>query len=259
MTSASEGAGAESSPSPLDAIADMRAVARWTVGAAAATGALLIGTAPLAALGKLHGAWHIAVAVAGLTVALLAVCWAIWVTSDALTPPVSTLMDLEDPSMKHMAGLIRLTSRSPENFFGPGGTRVADLQAQGELHQRAAGAIARALAVEDRAPERALLDLALRDAEANIAYYRRLRARLLALIHTWHVRHLLRRARIHTLAAVLVAGIGACAFLVATVDSKPPEQPKPRALQHSCGDIASHECATMSPDSAHITYGPDGW
>ncbi|MCC3332590.1 hypothetical protein [Nocardia abscessus] len=235
MTGTDGGASADRLPSPLDAIADMRAVARWTVGAAAAIGALLIGTAPLAALGRLHGTWHITAAVVGLAIALMAVCWAIWVTSDALTPPVSTLMDLDDREMTHLAGLVRLIARSPENFFGPNGTRVADLQQQSELHQRIAGEVARAMAVEDRPHERALLELALQDARANIAYYRGLRTRLLALIHAWHVRHLLRRARIHTLIAVLIAGAGACAYLIATVDSKPAEQPKPRAVEQLVG------------------------
>ncbi|MEU1961723.1 hypothetical protein [Nocardia sp. NPDC019304] len=246
MSGADGGAAGDRLPSPLEAIADMRAVARWTVGAAAAIGALLVGTAPLTALGRLHGTWHIVAAITGLAIALLAVCWAIWVTSDALTPPVSTLMDLDDGSMTHLAGLSRLIARSPENFFGPNGTRVADLQRQSELHQRIAGEIARAMAVEDRPHERALLELASRDAEANIAYYRGLRSRLLALIHAWHVRHLLRRARMRTLIAVLIAGIGACVYLIATVDSKPAEPPKPRSLEH---------VADRNPATAVLVFG----
>lgn len=72
---------------PADAtVADMRAVARWTIMATAAVGGLLLGGFPLAAIGKVHGLGDIALAAGGLALAMVGVFWAIWWTGEVLTP-----------------------------------------------------------------------------------------------------------------------------------------------------------------------------
>jgi hypothetical protein len=45
----------DSLPSPLDAVDDLRAAARWTIAAAGAVGAALISGGSLVAVGKVHG------------------------------------------------------------------------------------------------------------------------------------------------------------------------------------------------------------
>jgi hypothetical protein len=64
----------------------MRVTAKWIIGAAAAVGAVLLGGAPLAAIGKIHGIGSAAEALAGLVIGLAGVGWAIWHTAEALIP-----------------------------------------------------------------------------------------------------------------------------------------------------------------------------
>jgi hypothetical protein len=113
-------------PSPLDAVDDMRTTAKWIIGAVAAVGAALLGGAPLAAAGRIHGFGHAAEAFCGLAIALAGVGWAIWHTTDALIPPVTTLTALETPQLAELRAQI---AAEPSAFFGSFGGSPAQVQA----------------------------------------------------------------------------------------------------------------------------------
>ena len=82
--------GPDALPSPLDSVGDMRAAAKWTLAAAGAVGAALIGGAPLVAVGQVHGVLHAVLAGLGLALALAGVGTAIWFTSKVLVPRLIT-------------------------------------------------------------------------------------------------------------------------------------------------------------------------
>src|ERR687896_684094 len=141
-----------------EAVADLRSTARWTIAAAGAVGALLLGGAPIAAIGKINDLGDAISAYAGLAIALAGVGWAIWQTTEALIPRIATLAQLDDPDM---ASLREMIIREPDE---------AKLR---------------------------MLDQALDDARANAELADRLGNELLELIHAWKIRAAVRRARLH--------------------------------------------------------------
>lgn len=200
--------------SPLDAVADMRATAKWILAAAAAVGAALLGGGPLTAVGKVHGLGADLRAYGGLTIALLGVGWAIWQTADALIPPLTTprFVD-EDPALRDLRARI---AKDPGAFYGPYGKSMADLQAaRAEFQARKAKLTAlRHAATHDQ--QRHTVDTALAeltDAITSISTRTRV---LLELGHAWQVRGQLRHARLNALAGAAVAALGAVLFLSAT-------------------------------------------
>jgi hypothetical protein len=198
--------------SPLEAVADMRATAKWIVAAAAAVGAVLLGGGPLAAVGKVHGVGHAALSFAGLTLAVLGVGWVIWHTSEALLPRSTTLAALEDPALHDLKQQVL---NDPASFFGPFGTTVAELRHECGRNDRVAANVAVMLAREQDPARQRVLTHALEVARANAAMaHRRLRY-LHELIHAWTVRAQLRRARIHIFAGAAVTALGAVLFLTA--------------------------------------------
>jgi hypothetical protein len=201
-------------PSPLDAVPDMRATAKWVLGAAAAVGAALVGGAPLAAVGKVHGAGHAALAYLGLAIGLAGVGWAIWRTADALIPPLTTPLSLD--TEPNLADLRRKIKKDPRAFFGPFGTNMAQLQQQYEFHHRVARVLRDTLATEPDAARRKVIRAQLREAQAAVSSAQlRIRA-LLELSHAWQVRAQLRDARLQALLGAAVAAAGAVLFLVST-------------------------------------------
>lgn len=200
-------------PSPLDAIADMRTTAKWIIGAAAAVGAVLLGGAPLAAVGTVHGVGSAAVAFSGLIVGLAGVGWAIWHTSEALIPPVTTLATLEMPQL---AGLRAQIAADPAAFYGPFGASVQDVQAACRRFDTSAAHLAVMLAAERDPSRQRILAQGLADASANAAQARARLRWLLALAHAWRVRDLLRRARLHALVGAAAAALGGVLFITAT-------------------------------------------
>src|ERR1700722_16134467 len=90
-------------PSPLDAIGDLRAAARWTIAAFGVVGTALIGGGPLVAVGKIHHPANAVIAGADLLVAVIGIGVAIWTTGRALPPPVTTLATLDSPSPANCA------------------------------------------------------------------------------------------------------------------------------------------------------------
>lgn len=204
---------AQGLPSPLDAVDDMRTTAKWTIAAVAAVGAALLGGAPLAAVGKIHGFGSAAEAFGGLALGLIGVGWAIWHTTDALIPPITTLAALATPAL---AGLRAQIAADPRAFFGPFGDSAADLEAAARRYDTAAAQIAVLLAGEPDPVRQRVLAQGLADAQANAAQASARLRWLVALAHAWRVRDQLRAARLHTFAGAGVAALGAVLFVVAT-------------------------------------------
>ncbi|MGC5034765.1 hypothetical protein ACPXCS_07910 [Streptomyces sp. DT190] len=194
-------------------VADMRAVARWTIMANAAVGGLVLAGFPLAAIGKIHGPRDIALAGGGLAVALLGVFWAVWSTGEVLTPRFTTLRSLREPALADLRAEI---DAAPELFFGPFGTTVDELGHACRTHTAVAVNLTALLARERDDALRAELDRALAAARANIAHATARRRALVELAHAWQVRGALRRARVHTMLGSLLVVTGAVLFLLAT-------------------------------------------
>jgi hypothetical protein len=200
-------------PSPLDAVDDMRSTAKWTIAAVAAVGAALLGGAPLAAVGKVHGLGSAIEAFAGLALGLAGVGWAIWHTIDALIPPVTTLATLDTPQL---ASLRTQIAADPEAFFGPFGDSTAQLKAAAAAFDTAAAQIAVLLAAEPDPARQRVLAQGQADALANAAQATARLRWLLSLAHAWRVRDQLRTARLHTFAGAAVAALGAVLFIAST-------------------------------------------
>ncbi|MDX2821397.1 hypothetical protein PV416_09920 [Streptomyces ipomoeae] len=194
-------------------VADMRAVARWTIMANAAVGGLLLAGFPLAAIGRIHGLRDTAVAAGGLALALVGVFWAIWWTGEVLTPRFTTLRSLQDPALADLRAEI---ADAPKLFFGPFGTTVDQLGRACELHTTVAVNLTERLARERDEDRRAELDRALTAARVNIAHATARRRALVELVHAWQVRAALRRARAQTMLGSLLVVAGAVLFLLAT-------------------------------------------
>jgi hypothetical protein len=212
-------------PSPLDAVVDMRTTAKWIIGAAAAVGAALLGGAPLAAIGNIHGVGAAAEAFGGLVIGLVGVGWAIWHTAEALIPPVTTLAALETPQL---AGLRAQIDADPAAFYGPFGTSVANVQTAYRRFTIAAGRVAVMLSAEHDPTRQRILAQGLEDASANATQARNRLRWLLALAHAWQVRDLLRHARLHAFIGAAIAALGAVLFITATgTDTSTVTKPRP--------------------------------
>lgn len=206
------------------AVADMRATAKWTIGAVAAVGALLLGGGPLAAMGKINDMGDAAAAFGGLALALAGVGWVIWQTGEVLAPRLSTITELDRPSM---AELRRRIAQDPTPFYGPFGEDPASLRAARVLHEKAVANLAAIRAREQDENRIRSIEQAFDDEQANAALARRLEHQLVDLVHAWQVHTALRRARVHTLAALAVVAFGAVLFLTATIDNPPEPSTKP--------------------------------
>jgi len=191
----------------------MRATARWTIAATAAVGGLLLGGVPLAAIGKVHGAAAITLAVGGLVLAVAGVVWAIWWTGEALVPRFVTLRSLQD---RDLADLRTEIAAAPEIFFGPFGPTVDALDTACRLHATVAVNLSELLVKERNEDRHAELTHRLSAARTNAANAAARRKALLDLILAWQVRAALRRARVQTLLASVIIVVGVVMFLFAT-------------------------------------------
>jgi hypothetical protein len=200
-------------PSPLDAVDDMRSTAKWTIAAVAAVGAALIGGAPLAAVGKVHGLGSAIEAFGGLALGLAGVGWAIWHTTDALIPPTTTLAALQTPQLADLRAQI---AADPGAFFGPFGTSTTQVKAAVQRYDTAAAQIAVRIATETDATRQRVLAQGQADALANAAQASARLRWLLSLMHAYRVRDQLRTARLHTFAGAAVTALGAVLFIAST-------------------------------------------
>jgi hypothetical protein len=196
------------------AVTDMRTTARWTIAAFAAVGGVMLGGLPFAGIGEVRDGGDLA-----LAAAVLGVSWAIWHTGEALTPRLTTLRVLTDPTPRERRELSDLHTElaaSPRAFYGPFGTTPAELDAACHLHARVAANLEALLVHEDDPRRRAEAGHRLGLARANADQALRRRRDLLELAHAWQVRGALRRARLHTMAGAFAVVAGAVVFLLAT-------------------------------------------
>ncbi|MGW1532079.1 hypothetical protein [Streptomyces aureus] len=203
-----------------DAVADLRTTLKWIIGAAAGTAALLVGTGPVAAMGKFDDKGDVVAAFCGLALAVTGVGWIIWQASEALMPQICTLAQFEDSGLRDLEELRELGRIDPHAFYGPYDD-LADLRSKLALHDEVAANAAVMLAKESDERRAKMLQQRLEAARANAEQARRLERRLLVLVHTWLVRAAVRRARRHAFAAMIAVVVGAVLFLTSVNDSKP--------------------------------------
>ncbi|UED88719.1 hypothetical protein K4G22_26835 [Streptomyces profundus] len=193
-------------PSPLEAVPELRAAARWLIAAFGAVGAALIGGGPLVAVGRIDGLGEALTAGAALLLALTGVTLAIWHISQVLVPPITTTATLTDPSVRP---LCRMIDAAPADFFGSAAESVADLL----RHRTIAANVHRALLAEADPRRRDHLQRHLLRARANIARTDPQVRWLLAMAHVWQIRAAFHTARRWCLLSVALVAIGAVAFL----------------------------------------------
>lgn len=225
-----------SSPSPLDTLDEMRSAAKWMLAAAGAVGAVLISGGPLVAVGQVHGALNIFLAVLGLVFAVGGVGVAIWFTSDVLVPELTTPRTFR--SAKELADLRQDINEEPEEFLGvaaPSRDGAPDtpvdrlFERQQALRQNAASLVRQASAEKDpqrREQYRAQLRRVEENGERVGTYVRY----VLALGHAWRIKAALQRARRATLIGAALVIAGAALFFFATASSAPAYAPRPYPL-----------------------------
>jgi hypothetical protein len=221
----------ESLPSPLDSIEDMRSAAKWMLAAAGAVGATLISGGPLVAIGQVHGALNIFLAVLGLVFAVSGAGVAIWYTSNVLVPRLTTPATFR--SAKELTDLRDDINREPEEFFGVAAPERAGapdapvdrlFKRQEELRQNAAS-LARQAAAEKDPARREQFRKQLRRVEENgerVGSYVRY---VLALGHAWRIKAALQQARLATLAGAGLVIVGAALFFSSTASNGPAYVP----------------------------------
>lgn len=203
--------------SPIDAVPDMRATAKWMLAALAAVGAVLLAGVPLTAMRSAASTGRLLFAVAGLAVALAGVGWALWVTSEALMP---RLVSYQDLSGERFAEIRSAIEAQPELFLGPSARRgpraLPDFNQNCAANREALQNVTRLLAAETDPGRREALAAARRQAASWVADdYARI-SRLAALMYAWDVRAGVRRARVHTFVGCGITLIGALCLVLST-------------------------------------------
>ncbi len=229
-------------PSPLVAVDDMRATAKWTLAVVGAVGAALISGGPLVAVGNVHGAGHAIVAGLGLLIALAGIGVAVWYTSDVLMPRLVTpaVLVAQEPEKTRTA---RLTSaimarlaiqerhpldelraeikKSPEQFFG-----VLARDINGLLRYRAMAVnLARQLAAEKDPARREVIGAQLQRVARNASRADPYVRWLLVAAHAELVKAALRRSRVATMAGGVLVIVGAVLFFGSTGSNGPTYVP----------------------------------
>jgi hypothetical protein len=253
----------EGLPSPLEAVDDLRAAAKWTLAAEGAVGAALISGGPLVAVGQVHGVARALVAGAGLAVALGGVGLAIWFTSKVLSPRLTTPATLRSPAL---AGLRRVLEADPAQFFGVVATKVDALL----LHQEVAVDLARKAGAEKDTARRQVIKRQLRRAEANAARAAPYVRWLLSLAHVWQIEADLRRSRWAALAGGLLVVAGAVLFFIAAGGLRPAYRSGVGRLEGRGEQVAGGQAAVRPPllgdrqdlllagQVVELVAGPDG-
>ncbi|GAA0442879.1 hypothetical protein ABZ951_26250 [Streptomyces sp. NPDC046215] len=196
-------------PSPLEAVPELRAAARWMIAAYGTVGAALLGGGPLVAVGRVHGIGEACIAGGALLVALTGVIIAIWHVGRVLEPPVTTTATLKSPALR---GLREAIDAEPAYYFGSAATSIEDLL----RHRRIAVSIHRAALAEDDPQRRDQWRDNLHRVHANIARTDPLVRWLLATAHVYQIQSALRAARYWCLLGVALVAVGSVAFLTVT-------------------------------------------
>jgi hypothetical protein len=206
-------------PSPLAAVDDLRAAAKWTLAAAGAVGTVLISGGPLVAAGQVHGVPHAVVAGLGLLAALCGVGLAIWSTSKVLAPRLTTPATLTSPGMDKFRAAVEA---EPEQFFGGIAKDVASLLRYQVIAVRLAelGAARR-----DDPRQQAMIAVQLARVMGDAARADPYVRWLLTAAHAWLVEAELKRSRRFTLAGGVLVVAGAVLFFSVTGNGGPTYVP----------------------------------
>ncbi|MFJ3666925.1 hypothetical protein ACIPSE_10765 [Streptomyces sp. NPDC090106] len=230
------GRAAAAASSPLDAVPDMRATAKWMVAAWAGVGAVLLAGVPLTVMRSAASTGRLLGALAGLVVALTGVGWALWVTSEALMPRLVSYRELGSPRFAEIKAAVEA---EPELFLGPsasgGATALGAFDTARTTHRQALRGITELLEAESDPTRRQALAAARRQAVSWVADdYARV-SRLAALMYAWDVRAGVRRARVHTFVGCGLTLVGAFLLILATSsDAETADRtPAPAAVSSS--------------------------
>jgi hypothetical protein len=218
---------ADSLPSPLVAVDDMRATAKWTLAMAGAVGAALISGGPLVAAGQVHGVADSVLAGAGLACALAGVSMATWFTSRVLMPRLTTPAVFTEEKTALVTGtrsvrlarLVGVIDRQPAYFFGELATSVSDLLARRDKTLDAIQKVGEAIAAEGSLAVRKQLEVALARLQSDLARMDACVQSLLPLAHAWLVAADLKRSRLWTLGGGALVAAGAVLFFSVTGSS----------------------------------------
>lgn len=211
-------------PSPLTAVDDMRAMAKWTLAVVGVVGAALISGGPLVAVGQVHGLRDSVLAGAGLVCALAGVGLAIWFTSRVLmprltTPAVFTEQETSLLTRRKSVRLAKLTSqidREPAYFFGELATSLSDLLARRAKTLGGIQKVAEAIAAEANPVVRKQLEVVLARLQSDLARIDACLRSLLPFAHAWRVEADLKRSRLWTLGGGVLVVAGAVLFFSVT-------------------------------------------
>ena len=241
MTTPTQGAGTgtgDALPSPLTAVDDMRATAKWTLAVIGAVGAVLISGGPLVAVGQVQGVTEYVLAGVSLACALVGVWTAIWFTSRVLMPRLTTPAVFTEQktsfftrkkSLK-LAALTGLIDKNPAYFFGELATSVADLLARRAKTLDGIQKVAEVIAAANPGTAgdpviRVQLEAVLARLQSDLARIDACFRSLLPLAHAWLVEADLRRSRLWTLGGGLLVVAGAALFFSVTASSGPTYVP----------------------------------
>jgi hypothetical protein len=236
----------ESLPSPLDAVDDLRATAKWTLAAAGAVGAALISGGPLVAIGNVHGRSDALLAGLGLLCALAGVALSIWSTSRVLAPRLTTTETLKtSPKLARLRKQLGLDANGIE----------AILAQPGKERAIAASLIKQASAAKNQR-RRPAFEYQLRRVNDNAARAESNANQFLALAHVWQIEADLRLSRRCTLGGGLLVVIGAVLFFLAT-GSGPTYVPvlTPQVTSSPAATTNPAPTATHSPSAALLANG----
>jgi hypothetical protein len=220
-------------PSPLTAVDDMRATAKWTLAVVGAVGAALISGGPLVAVGQVHGLRDSVLAGIGLLCALAGVGLAIWFTSRVLMPRLTTPAVFTEQKTSlftrktsvRLAKLTGLIDNEPAYFFGELAASLSDLLARRVKTLDGVQKVAEAIATEGDPVTRRQLEMALSRLQSDLARIDACLRSLLPLAHAWQVEADLKRSRLWTLGGGVLVVAGAVLFFGVTGSSGPTYVP----------------------------------
>lgn len=210
-----------------DATRQVRDTIKYVIAGFAAVGVILIGSAPLTNLDKLHGGWWL-VAGAGGLLAIAGVMYAIWQASDVLLPDVITLDQVRDGSPGTDTARFRdSVLGGPEGLFRLWGGTVDSFRDRRDLDYRTLANLDAATVAEDN---RAEFEEERRNLVASIEQLNSTAEIALAGAQYAQTRDLARSARRAIAIAALMVACGVGAFSIAVTRPTGPAakfNPKP--------------------------------
>jgi hypothetical protein len=188
----------------------LRDVTKWLITAFAATGGVLVGTAPLTGLGQVTDRWP--AVVFGAAVALGGIAWAIQHASEVLVPEYTTMRELQ--ASQNLRSLREgLLSEEPTAFFGPWGKDLAEFRTRREQEWAVLEELETTLPQPDWNDEqRQALTLAQQAQRSQVAEIEEYARQLYALGTYFEVLERFRGARTQMLIGALLAAVAVGIF-----------------------------------------------